>query len=413
MTKIDEIKRKLGEATDRYDRAVAEGKKEEASQAAQEVRGLVEELNNERVLEAARKEQAKREMSDGERKELERFSFAKFIREAGQKNLSGFEKEMAEEAKREAGAAGVSVGETAIPYVLLANKRAATGQNAGTAADGGNLVGTETSYVEALRKRLFLTELGAVSLTGLQGNLDIVLGSKFSASWLGETDSVTASKLSFSKTTLKPHRLAILGAYSNQLLKQASLDVEALIQSELVAAHAEALNEAAINGSGEDNEPTGVLNLDGIGDVAGATNGAALTFANLVALETAVSSKDADFGRMAYLTNSKVVGQMKTTEKSAGTARYLLENGTANGYRVAVSNIVPSDLTKGTSSGKCSALLFGNWSDLLVCWWGGLDLLVDPYTLADKDEVRVVARAFHDVGVRHAESFAAIKDILA
>lgn len=34
MTKIDEIKRKLGEATDRYDRAVAEGKKEEASQAA-------------------------------------------------------------------------------------------------------------------------------------------------------------------------------------------------------------------------------------------------------------------------------------------------------------------------------------------------------------------------------------------
>jgi len=55
-----------------------------------------------------------------------------------------------------------------------------------------------------------------------------------------------------------------------------------------------------------------------------------------------------------------------------------------------VTNVVPSNLTKGTANGICSAAIFGNWQDLLISLWGGLDLTVDPYTGGTAGTVRVV-----------------------
>ena len=207
--------------------------------------------------------------------------------------------------------------------------------------------------------------------------------------------------------------MSIQGVYSNQLLTQASLDVEALVMRELVEAHAESLNAAAINGSGTGAEPLGLLNMEGIGSVVGGENGKAIDWNTIVALETAVAIKNADLGSLAYLTNTKVRGAMKTTEKSTGTARFLMEGTAVNGYKTVISNLVPYNLSKGTASKTLSAMIFGNFADLMIGWWGGLDVKADPYTMLDTDEVRVVARAFHDVAARRKESFAVIKDIIA
>ena len=84
----------------------------------------------------------------------------------------------------------------------------------------------------------------------------------------------------------------------------------------------------------------------------------------------------------------------------------------AAGARAGVSNQVPSNLTKGSSSGVCSAIIYGNWADLLVGMWGTLDLTVDPYTHSTSGTVRVVALQDVDVAVRHPESFAAMQDAL-
>jgi len=81
------------------------------------------------------------------------------------------------------------------------------------------------------------------------------------------------------------------------------------------------------------------------------------------------------------------------------------------GYGVSSTTLVPSDLTKGTSSGVCSAAIFGNFSDLMIGMFGGLDVLVDPYTGSSTGATRVALYQDIDVAVRHAESFAAIKDI--
>jgi hypothetical protein len=103
---------------------------------------------------------------------------------------------------------------------------------------------------------------------------------------------------------------------------------------------------------------------------------------------------------------------MKTTERATNTARFLIENGVANGYRVEMSNLVPSNLTKGTGTGL-SAAIFGNWEDLFVGQWGGLDIVVDPYSLAEYGDIRLVLNAYNDVLVAEPASFAAIKDIIA
>ncbi len=81
------------------------------------------------------------------------------------------------------------------------------------------------------------------------------------------------------------------------------------------------------------------------------------------------------------------------------------------GYPFVVSNQVPSNLTKGSSSGVCSAMFFGVWSNLLIGQWSGIDLLVDPYTGSSAGTVRVTAFADVDVAVRYAEAFAACLDL--
>jgi hypothetical protein len=85
-----------------------------------------------------------------------------------------------------------------------------------------------------------------------------------------------------------------------------------------------------------------------------------------------------------------------------------------NGYPFHVTNQVSSTLTKGsgTGVGVCSAIFFGNWADLIIGMWGGLDILVDPYTGGTAGTVRVIALQDVDVAVRHAESFAAMLDAL-
>jgi HK97 family phage major capsid protein len=178
---------------------------------------------------------------------------------------------------------------------------------------------------------------------------------------------------------------------------------------------AEGIDLAAIAGDGTGNAPTGVLNVSGIGDVAIGANGGPVTWDSVVDLESAVAAANADTGRPGYLTNSPVRGAAKKIFIDAGSGQRIWDSRTPqaplNGYRAIVSNQVPSDLDKGTSTGVCSALIFGNWADLLIGMWGGLDLLVNPYSLDTTGAVRITAFQDVDINVRHPQSFAAIQDI--
>jgi len=237
--------------------------------------------------------------------------------------------------------------------------------------------------------------------------------------WVAENGAPTEAQPTVGQVTLSPKTVAAWCDYSRRLTLQSSIDVEAFVRADLAANLAQMIQIAAINGSGSSNQPTGVLNAAGIGSVAGGTNGLAPDWTHIVGLETLVSVANANLGSLGYLTNAKVRGKLLTTQKFASTngepvwgEAQTAGEGRLRGYAAYVTNAVPSDLTKGSSSGICSAIAFGNWQDLLVGFWGGLDILVDPYSLSTTGGKRITAFQDCDIAVRRAASFAAMKDAL-
>lgn len=286
----------------------------------------------------------------------------------------------------------------------------------GTPTAGGNTVATDllaSSFVDLLRNKMAVTGLGAKFLTGLVGQIAIPRQTAgATAYWVAENGAPTESQQAFDQVTMTPKTLGAFTDITRKLLLQSSIDVEGLVRNDLATVIAMAIDLAAINGSGASNQPTGILNTAGIGSVAGGTNGLIPTWGNLVDLESQVAVANADLGALGYLTNAKVRGKLKQVSKVSGQNGFIWEDGMCNGYNTGVSNQVPSNLTKGTASGICSAILFGNFADLIIGQWGNLDIMVDPYTGSTAGTVRVVALQDVDVAVRHAESFAAMKDAL-
>ena len=287
----------------------------------------------------------------------------------------------------------------------------------GTATAGGNTVATNllaASFIDLLRNKMALTGLGAQFLTGLSGQIAIPRQTAgATAYWVAENGAPTESQQAFDQVAMTPKTLGAFTDISRKLLLQSSIDVEGFVRNDLATVVALAIDLAGIAGTGASNQPTGILSTSGIGSVAGGTNGLVPTWANIVDLESAVAVANADVGSLGYLTNAKVRGKLKQVQKVATYGDgFIWDDGMVNGYNTGISNQVPSNLTKGTSSGVCSAIIFGNFADLIIGQWGSLDLMVDPYSGSTAGTVRVVALQDVDVAVRHAESFAAMKDAL-
>lgn len=293
----------------------------------------------------------------------------------------------------------------------------------GTATAGGHTVATDLlaqSFIELLRNRLILNAVGATMLTGLVGDIAIPRQtSGATAYWVGEGSAPTESQQAVDQVTMTPHTAGAFTDYSRKLMKQSSIDVEAFVRNDLAAVLGLAIDYAGLHGDdGSDaNQPDGLAQLSGIGSVVGGDNGAAPTWLNLVALETEVTVDNADVGRLAYLSNAKVRGKLKGTPRTATCGDIMIwetnaGNTPVNGYPFLVSNQVASDLDKGSASGVCSAIFFGNWADMIIGMWGGLDIMVDPYTHSTSGTMRVVALQDVDFAFRHAQSFAAMLDAL-
>ena len=298
-----------------------------------------------------------------------------------------------------------------VPSEVLS--RAAT---VGTATAGGNTVATNLlaqNFIELLRNNTLIYDR-ATHMNGLVGNVAIPRHTGGATGyWVAESASPTASQPAFDQVPMSPQTLGAFTDISRKLLLQSSISIEAFVRNELAKTMALEVDRVCINGSGTAPEPRGILNTTGIGAVVGGANGLAVARDHIIDLESALSTVNADVGSLNYITNASVRGKLKKTLDGANSAaQHLWSDGEINGYKPLVTNQVPSNLTKGTSSGVCSALIFGNLSDWVVGLWGGLDLMVDQYTFSTSGTVRVVALQDLDVTVRHPESFSAMVDVL-
>jgi HK97 family phage major capsid protein/HK97 family phage prohead protease len=296
----------------------------------------------------------------------------------------------------------------------------------GATATGGATVATNllaSSFIDVLRNKALIMQMGPTLLTGLVGNVAIPRQiSQTQTYWVTEGTAVTQAEATFDQVTMAPKQLGARSQYTRLMLQQGTPDIEAIIRNDLARVMALGMDVAAISGSGSAGQPRGILNTSGIGTVAMGTNGAALTnLDTFVDLERAVDVNNALNGSLYYMTNSRVLATAKKLKDTGGRPLWTPDyadttigtSGNINGYSMVSSNQVPSNLTKGTGT-NLSALLFGNFSDLLIGMWGGLEVLPNPYGAGyNAGSVDIRSMQTCDVAVRNAASFAAATDIIA
>lgn len=340
---------------------------------------------------------------------------------SGKWDKAGFEREVSMEIAKRTGRE--TAGFFMPMNIQMDGERAAYA--VGAAATGGNLVATNllaSSFIDILRNKAMVVQMGAKMISGLVGNVDIPKqATAATAYWVTEATALTESEMTFGKVSMSPKQIGARSQMSRLMLQQSTPDIEALVRNDLAQILALGIDLAAIAGTGASGQPTGILNTAGIGSVALGTNGAALTFDAMIDLETAVATANADAGSLGYMTNAKQIGVLKKI-KASGSGEYIWSGtdsgmyaaapGSVNGYAVGRSNQVPGNLTKGTGT-NLSAVIFGNWNDLVIGEWGVLEILPNPYGSGyNSGSVDIRAMQTVDIAVRQAASFAAIVDAL-
>lgn len=301
-------------------------------------------------------------------------------------------RKISEYGKEEMRKSGLEAGNLILPVDYRADILA------GTATAGQEVVSEQKmALLEPLRAALVTAQAGATLLTGLVGDVSIPVYAGTTALWKGEVAAAVDGGGAFSEVTMAPKRLTTFINVSKQFLIQDSVAANEMLMRDIVNAVAGKL-EATIFGK-EDVSATQPL---GLFFTAPTTKGAA-SWANMVALETAIDTSNALMGNLKYITNAPAKGKLKTTVKVAAQALYLMDGDTMNGYPVLTSNHVASALQVG---GDEYGIVFANWADLMIGQWGGFDITVDPYTLAKNGQVQIVINAYFDAKFRRTASYA-------
>jgi HK97 family phage major capsid protein len=352
-------------------------------------------------------------------KETQRFSFVRLMRAATDPADKSAQKEAAFEldvCRAAAEKSTKAVRGMVVPVDVLT--RAWSPMNTGTSGTntgdtGGSIVATVLqagSFIELLRNKSVLMRRARV-LGGLVGNIDIPKQTGgATAGWIGEDGDAPATSITLGQIGLSPKTLAAYSEVTRRLLMQASPDAELLLRYDLATSIGLASDLAGFYGTGTGNEPRGIVNYAGINavdfgtDGVGAGTGQLPTYAELVQMETEIAADNADVDSMAYVLNARMRGHLKTTEKFAGTSGATIwePGNTVNGYAADVTNQIQN-----------GDVIFGNFADLIVGMWGGLDILVDPYTNSAKGRIRIVTFQDFDYQLRRVESFCLGRDSTA
>jgi HK97 family phage prohead protease len=351
------------------------------------------------------------QLSKSEARNLAKFNIIKAINEARNGKLTGLEAEVNQEGlneKRKLGVDARDMHAINMPEMLFTRTQSVTGGTGGNL--GGDLVFTEPGrYIDFLYPNTPTLSLCSVA-ENLVGNIDFPKQtSSYTLNWQTETGADTAQDINFDKVTMSPKRAVITASMSNQLLRQEySRGIEQRVIQQLNLSFNKGLENAVLNGSGTSNVPSGIYTEL----AAQALALGAISFDDLVDMEAALAASDALAGNLAYVTHPNVVAKLKKTKVDAGSGRFLVEGmldpvKTANGYNIF--NTTVSKKTTGTPD--TYGLLFGNFADVQIGFWGGATLMVDPYTNMKSSIVEIYVERFMDVAVLRNASFALATDV--
>lgn len=321
-------------------------------------------------------------------KELRSYSVAKAITGSLNGTLDGVEREMHEELSRGRESRGIM-----IPTSVLLETR---DQTVGTGSAGGYTVATNLGgLIDRLRPTLAVQGMGATVLSGLTGFLDLPkLLTGPAAYWISEDQNTTESASTFGKVSMSPKTVSGEMQLSRRLMLQNAVALENVLRADLGFVLAQALDKAAIAGTGASNQPTGILTQI----TANATTETAIS--DIAADLISALEIDDVMGTGAFLTNAKLMGRVRKVKETT-TDRVIPASEIFHQKPVTVSNQVASITTT-------EPLIYGNWNNLFVGYFSGVDVLLNPYhtDVASKGGVKLHAFLDADIAIRHDEAFA-------
>ena len=320
---------------------------------------------------------------------MNKFSLIRAINDvANGRQLDERSQEVVEAGKAEIRKAGLSYQ----GQIILPVEERATIQATVDTAGKENVPEDKMGILEPLRANLVLTKAGATLLTGLVGDVSIPVFSGSNVGWKGETSAAGDGAGTFSEVVLKPKRLTAYVDISKQFLLQDSNDAEAMLKRDIVNAISEKLEKTILGKeAGTSDKPAGIFN----GVVAESGD---LSYIDVVNMEAALEDKNVS-GNIQFIVSPTAKAILKTTPKTAGSSKFVMEDGEIEGYPVLCSSAV-------TSKG----VIMGNFADYVIGQWGATDITVDPYTKSADGCIRLVVNAYFDAAPRRANSF--VKKVL-
>jgi HK97 family phage major capsid protein len=281
-----------------------------------------------------------------------------------------------------------------VPYEV--QKRDLT---AASTTQGARLVGTEhrpQDFVELLRARLVVMQLGARRMSGLVGNVSIPRQTGAgTAYWLAnEATAITEGDQTIGQILMSPKNVGAYTEISKQLTTQSTPDAEAMVMDDLARVVAIAIDTAALNGTGATGQPLGLIGTAGIGAVTGTS----LAYAGIQEFQTDVAASNALVAGCAYLTTPAVASLLMQRQRFTSTDSPLwmgsVLDGTVSGFRATSSTLVPA-----------ATMIFGDFSQIILAEWGVMELEVNPYANFPAGIIGVRAWASVDIAIRQAGAF--------
>lgn len=310
-----------------------------------------------------------------------RFSLVRSIRNiVNNSAMNDVDAAVIAEGNKEARKAGINFQ----GQIQLPSQRAAVT----VTAEGEDVVATDLfDILKPLRAKNVLSQAGAKFMSGLVGNVQVPVMTKSNVTWEGETTSAKDAAGTFSHVTLSPKRLTAFVDISKQMIAQDSVDVESAIREDLVNAINSKLEETVLgSAAGTATQPAGIFATIKPSTVA--------DFAALVTKESDVEDANV-IGECKYILSNKAKAALRSMSKGTKSTQLVYENG-----------LVDGTVALNTSNVADKNYVYGDFSNLAIGSWGGVDLTVDPYTKAADGMIRIVVNMYVDAQILRTAAFA-------
>lgn len=359
-------------------------------------------------------EKSKNSIQDENKMEKKYFSVSKLITAMNDNkvNADDYEFQVNEENKR---ALRVDSAKAIVlrkeDLVFNAQARAFSGTVAGVGYPNGGDTLIQTQYrpdlyAGNLRPQLTLDKTGYFGVESADGRpleWPVCTGG-IQAGIVDLDGNLPDADMGWKTVKLQGKKIGAITQIPYSLLTQSAPKADEKIENDLVKALYQVRDTMAFTGRGYNPDPTsgyyepvGILNTTGVNTVSTS----AFTWKDMLEAENKIREANVFSDNLAFVMNGETYVELCSTAKNAGNNGYvygfICEDDKIKNFPVYVNNAIPS----GT-------IILGDFNELVVCDFEGLQIIPDPYTGLENQRIRIAGWMQVDCTVQRPEAFTII-----